>query len=1081
MTPLGSGLSFCIITNGKRPKRLQEEIESIVRLGIPSYEILVGGKIPAQIQGVRAIEMQEAAEAGRLGFMRNRLAEQARFDTIVNVDDDFVFHPDFYTGLASRRTPFDILSTRILNPDGTRFWDWAVFGAPTGHHLISYDDVSPYVYVTGGFSVQRREVVLDVGWNEDFRLNQAEDVDYSRRAQAKGYSIEFCREASVTHNDPAYTRIDDLVFRQPLPGTFDEIGAGLLGRGFYPVEGDGTRFIAPHSLIRVPSIALLAAAELSLVLQTLPSEYYSSTPVVIHIYKNKYLEQTLNVDGSTVPVEINLLLGSSRQEVDIDLLISSAVVPQLLGNHRDRRIIGARLLKLQIEPKGLITPSVNLTVETDSRSKLSEYPGVKLIGQELDGSLEGFLSRKILGELIRVTGHKQSSTKLEPICIDPAFTQTLLSEPKLFNSYRQLLSTPVESGTIAVHLPLRLLPDPGFLPRVWQQHTALSNRVVVTYGRDLLEVQTHLAGLQKAKTVYVWSESQRQLFLAAGLEEEKLRVLELQHSGEIRAAAPNSRSPSILYCIQNDQELEVVCAVISGLLERHHELSFVICLCVSPWKRRALKLELDALLDEVLDETSRERVRHIEEPLVAEKDISASHILAPLESPDDPRYEWLGRVLAVPVLKGVIASRYENRILSSDMLTAHIQEIESQLIQNAEMPEQKSAGVVHGARSSIRPLKIAVDCRSLYFPEISERGIGAYTKAFLSSLAETSPDWEITLCVERHEEPELLRTLKDFANVRNAYWDEIAIDHFDLVHLTDQMSMLLGYDAPLRLLPRNVVSTLTFYDIIPLALSHLFYDTWPERMKEVYRKRLDQVRASSSHIFAISENTKKDLINYAHVKEERITTIYGAASIGSSDAEGDLAEIRTRYGMAEKFILVVGGLDKQKNFDTVLSAYVEAKKRTSLNLVVVGSFCDPYKELYFKETQRLNIPGIVFTGYLPEKDLNVLYRNAVATCFPSLYEGLGVPVLEAMSQGCPVITSRASSLPEIAGEKGLLYDPRDVAGIVEAIVSLAHDPAKRQLYADYGLVQSKKFSWKATIERAKETWYELLELRQATV
>jgi glycosyltransferase involved in cell wall biosynthesis len=1079
VTPLGSGLSFCIITNGKRPKRLQEEIDSIVRLGIPSYEILVAGKIPGEIQGVRVFEMHEAAQTGRLGLMRNRLAEQAKFDTIVNVDDDFVFHQDFYTGLTSREAPFDILSTRILNPDGTRFWDWAVFGAPTGHHLISYDDVSPYVYITGGFSVQRREVVLDVRWNEEFGLNQAEDVDYSRRAQAKGYSIEFCREASVTHNDQNYTRIDDLVFRQPLPGMFDEIGLGLLGRGFYPLEGDGTRFIAPHSLIRVPSFTLLAAAELSLVLQPLPSEYYSSDPVVIHIYKSKYLEQTLNVNSATGQFQVNLLLESSRQDIDIDLVVSSSVVPQLLGNHRDKRIISARLIKLHIESKGLINFFFDLNSETLSRPQLNEYQGIKLIGQELDGSIEGFLSRRILRELIELVGYEQCATKLEPICVDPSFTQALLSEYNLFSEYRQLLSTPVESGIIVVHLPLRLLPDPGFLPRVWQLNTPLSERIVITYGRNLLEIQTHIVGLQRAKTIYVWNESQRQLFLLAGIEEEKLRVLRLQRNEERYAGSESSgrSSLSLLYCIQDEQEIEIVCAIISDLLDKHHDLAFVISLCVPPWRRRTLRLEIEALLDEVLDETSRERVSYLEKPFVTGQDLSVTHILAPLENPDDPRYEWLGSVLGLPILRGASTSGIESTAHSPEWLAAHLHEIRLQLSQieqpNGSPTSEPLPGAVH-VHNLEQSLKVAIDCRSLYFPEISERGIGAYTKGFLTYLAHTNPKWQFTLCVERNEEPDLVKDMRNFANIELHYWHELAFDKFDVVHLTDQMSMLLGYDAPLRMVPREVVTTLTFYDLIPLALPHLFYDTWPERMKEVYQKRLDQVRTSSVHIFSISENTKSDLIKYVQVPPERITTIYGAASIASTDISVDSTMVRAKYRIAENFVLVVGGLDKQKNFEVVLAAYVEAQKRASLNLVVVGSFCDPYKELYFKEVQRLGIPGVVFTGYLPDEELNVLYRTATVTCFVSLYEGLGVPVLEAMARGCPVITSTGGSLPEVAGEEGLVYDPSDIQGIADAIVRLAQDPVERQRYGEYGHAQSLKFSWKTTVERVKEAWSSLL-------
>lgn len=199
-----SGLSFCIITDGRRRRKLRREIESIRRLGIPNYEILVGGIVPSRLGGVRAIALREAALEGRLGAMRNRLAEQARYDRLVICDDDLVFHRDFFEGLCRFGDDYDVLSVRTLNPDGSRYWDWCTSGGPEGHRLLDYAETSDHVYIGGCFCLLRAEVLDRVRWSDELRFYEAEDVDFSQRLKAEGFSIRFCPDGTVTHSDFRY-------------------------------------------------------------------------------------------------------------------------------------------------------------------------------------------------------------------------------------------------------------------------------------------------------------------------------------------------------------------------------------------------------------------------------------------------------------------------------------------------------------------------------------------------------------------------------------------------------------------------------------------------------------------------------------------------------------------------------------------------------------------------------------------------------------------------------------------------------------------------------------------------------------
>ena len=196
-------ISFGIITDGKEPEKLLANIYSIKSLGIS--DIWVCGDIPDLFYSAdicASIQNKEAAQAGRLGEMRNILCENAKYDTIVISDDDILFHHGFDKGIPR---DFDVLACRLLNTDGSRFWDWAkcTRGAST---LLSYDETHNDVYVTGGLCVLRKKVFDEVKWDSTKGFYQGEDVDFSQRIKQAGFKIEFAYDCVATHNDSRYTQ-----------------------------------------------------------------------------------------------------------------------------------------------------------------------------------------------------------------------------------------------------------------------------------------------------------------------------------------------------------------------------------------------------------------------------------------------------------------------------------------------------------------------------------------------------------------------------------------------------------------------------------------------------------------------------------------------------------------------------------------------------------------------------------------------------------------------------------------------------------------------------------------------------------
>jgi hypothetical protein len=343
------GYSFCIITNGRRPEKLAREIESIRALGIPDFEILVGGDPPPGLAsaGVRTLRLVDAAANGRLGEMRNALCRAARYDHLVVADDDMLFHPDYYEGLKAFGEDYDVLCVRLLNPDGTRYWDWATHGGPTGHHLLAYDETDPHVYVTGGLCVLKAPVFDRVQWDEQRGFYQHEDVDFSERLKQAGFRIRFCKASTVTHNDPSLTQMGELIIKYQERIELGSPQEAAEVRGFFGKEGDGY-WMGEHGELLFPGALFAEPRVLQLNLACVDAQYYPRFPFGL----------TLSFDGQVAGrvdfpqgnYTMSLSLNIPCRAADFRLGISSDVVfvPCEVGFERDMRRLSVRLSGLSL-------------------------------------------------------------------------------------------------------------------------------------------------------------------------------------------------------------------------------------------------------------------------------------------------------------------------------------------------------------------------------------------------------------------------------------------------------------------------------------------------------------------------------------------------------------------------------------------------------------------------------------------------------------------------------------------------------------------------------------------------------------
>ncbi|MDH7476665.1 MAG: glycosyltransferase family 1 protein [Microgenomates group bacterium] len=255
---------------------------------------------------------------------------------------------------------------------------------------------------------------------------------------------------------------------------------------------------------------------------------------------------------------------------------------------------------------------------------------------------------------------------------------------------------------------------------------------------------------------------------------------------------------------------------------------------------------------------------------------------------------------------------------------------------------------------------------------------------------------------------------------------------------------------------------------VPLIVTihDLSYFYYPEEFlkKDLY-KLVNWTKRSierAKKIIAVSQTTKRDLMKFYHLPEEKIAVIYN----GYERQIKKTKEIKRWSLKKNKFILFVGTIQPRKNLLILIKAFIDFNKlNPEFKLIITGKKGWLYKTI-FEEIKKNDLDKkIILTGYLPTEEVNWLYQNALFFVHPSLYEGFGIPVLEAMSFDCPVLCSSAASLPEIVGEAGIFFDPKNKEDLLKKMLILAKDFQLRQELIQKGKKRIKFFSWEKTGEQ----------------
>lgn len=244
--------------------------------------------------------------------------------------------------------------------------------------------------------------------------------------------------------------------------------------------------------------------------------------------------------------------------------------------------------------------------------------------------------------------------------------------------------------------------------------------------------------------------------------------------------------------------------------------------------------------------------------------------------------------------------------------------------------------------------------------------------------------------------------------------------------------------------PSKAKKITTFHDVVPLK-----FPRWSHpKIVEVHRRRLAIVEKEVDLVIAVSEATKKDLISISQIPEHKIVVIYeGIDRKFKPLPKVEVEKFCQKYNLPEKFVLAIGGIGERRNLDRIKQV------------------CKGYDLIISGQT----IP------YLNEEELPLLYNAAMVLMYPSLYEGFGLPIVEAMACGTPVITSNISSMPEIAAQAALLVDPKDVDQMKDVLNTLLGDKKLQAELVKKGLERASQFSWEKTAAETTKVYQQLME------
>ena len=364
---------------------------------------------------------------------------------------------------------------------------------------------------------------------------------------------------------------------------------------------------------------------------------------------------------------------------------------------------------------------------------------------------------------------------------------------------------------------------------------------------------------------------------------------------------------------------------------------------------------------------------------------------------------------------------------------------------NARFLVAKRTGVQRAAYNLLRSL-VGIDRDNEYF-------------LFTGENEKTNPEWNFPNVHVVGAE------IREGESIRNHLWEQFQLPRLakkyqvDILHSPANM-------APIFYKGKSIVHIHDLCFVVnPQWYSFPFHT--------IYNLVIPRLAHRASKVITNSNNSRNDLLQFCDVSSDRVSLIYWAVDEIFSEASDNLKATSTE-NPAEGYILYVGSLEPRKNIRTLIESFEHMRNQNpklTTKLVLIGGESPLFAEVRLNVKRYKN--DVIFKGFVNDELLRDYYRRATLVVYPSLYEGFGLPPLEAMASGTPVVTSNTSSIPEVVGDAALMVSPMDVEGLSDAMLRVLNDPELRAVLRRKGLEQVKKFNWMRVAKHTLAVYYEV--------
>lgn len=373
-------------------------------------------------------------------------------------------------------------------------------------------------------------------------------------------------------------------------------------------------------------------------------------------------------------------------------------------------------------------------------------------------------------------------------------------------------------------------------------------------------------------------------------------------------------------------------------------------------------------------------------------------------------------------------------------------------------------------------MKIGIDSRAAKW--YRGTGIGTYSYQLINSLNKINSHNEYLLFMPENNNLSI-KFKKNFIiknisqNMCSNFWDEVNIPN-----------ILKTKDIDLYHVPQNGIGlpktkvcpfVITLHDIIPYKMP----ETVGDRYLKIFTEEIPRIIPMCDGIITVSHYSKQDIVNYFNFPPEKIFVTHLANEDIYKPLNKDTCKefIKKTYGIEDDYILYVGGFSPRKNIVGLIEAFsklISKLKNTKIKLVIAGSKGKSYS-IYKKTTEDLSIQNnVIFPGFIPLEHMPLLYNASKIFIYPSLYEGFGLPPIEAMACGIPIIASNLTSIPEVVGDAAMLINPYDIEELSNAMYHIIENKNLENQLIKKSLLRSSHFNWIKTAEKTQKAYESII-------